>query len=116
MIIEQNVIEKTIVPNKLICNSILYNITILNSNYIINEFTIYTNEMKKIEKIIINKGNHPNCDPKTKEFCFPDFIKDNVVNDETIQIIENMFKIFNFDSAFYQPWQDFKIVEDRKNE
>jgi hypothetical protein len=108
-------IRKRIIPDKLICNSIFYLISLTNFSYIINEFIIYTDENKRIEKIIITKGNHPNCDPENKEFCIPDFIKKiDKINNETLQIIENMFKIFNFDSAFYQPWEDFTMKREEK--
>ena len=104
------IIKKRIIPDRLICNSTLYSIKLNNPTYIIDEYTIFLDKNKNIEKIKLLKGMHPNCNPKNNEFCIPDFIKKiNKIDDETLKIIENMFKTFNFDSAFYQPWNDFEM-------
>lgn len=106
-----NIIEKRIVPNKLICNNSLYDISLNSDKYIIEKIVIFTNKSNKIEKVFIMDGIHPNCDPKSRELCIPDSIKEMKFNENTIEIIENTIKIFNFDSAFFQPWNDFNIKE-----
>ena len=103
------IIKKRIVPDKLMSCSTLYYITITNPKFIINEYEICVGNNKKIEKIKLLEGKHPNCDPQTNEFCIPDFIKKLEIDDKVLEIIENMFKIFNFESSFYQPWADFEI-------
>lgn len=100
--------KETISPDKLIYDSNFYNIEITDFNYIINGFHIYTKK-NKIQNIKLN-CSHPNCNPKTKEFCIPDFIKDLEVTKESIQIIINMLKLFNFDNSYYQPWIAFKYI------
>lgn len=106
------IINKKIVPCKLICNKKFYKIDVTNSIYNIEEFIINVNEDDKIENIIITKGKHPNCDSVSKEFCIPEYLKDFKLNTEVLKIIENMIKVFNFDSAYYQPWNDFVIKEE----
>jgi hypothetical protein len=107
-------IQKLIIPDKLICNSNFYKITITDSNYIIKGFEVYT-KSNKIEKIKLNE-KHPNCNPDTKEFCIPSFVKGMNFNDDSIQIITNMLKIFNFQSSYYNPWCVFELINDYKGE
>jgi hypothetical protein len=111
--VKAKAIDVNIVPNKLICNNSLYNISLNSDKYFIKRVIILINENNIISKIMILDGDgiHPNCDPETKEFCLPDSIKCMELNDNTLEIIENTIKIFNFDSAFFQPWNDFNIKE-----
>lgn len=104
----KKIFKQTIIPNKLICNSNLYNIKITDSKYIIEEFCVFTNENKKIEDIGIIKGLHPNCDLQTNLFCIPKYLKNYELNEKSIKIIFNILEIFNFDSAFFQPWNGFE--------
>jgi hypothetical protein len=101
-------IHRTISPNKLITSSKCKNIKVTNNKYIIEEFEIYSNDVtNQIEKIIITKGEHPNCDPTTKIFCIPTCLKGDVLEDSTIEKIVNMIKIFNFESSYERPWYVF---------
>ena len=101
--------KKEIIPEKLILGDKLYKIKIVSKDYIIEDFDIYTND-NKIKKIKINKGKHPNCDPDTKIFCFPDEMTELVVTDELVAIVLNMFKVFNFNSCYYSPWDSFEYL------
>jgi len=96
-----------IIPDKLICNSTLRKIRIIDPEFYIKNFIVYTKN-NKIDKIIISKGKHPNCDPKTKIFCIPLFLNTLELDNSSLDIIINMFKIFNFDSAFFQSWESFE--------
>lgn len=103
---------KTIIPNKVINYDECKIITRVHSDYIIKEFEVYTNnETKKIEKIIITKGNHPNCDPKTKIHCIPELLKTLELNKFSLNLIIKMFKVFDFNSAYYKPWDLFECKE-----
>jgi len=104
-------IKDEIIPSILKRGSSYYKIKIVDPDYIINEFKIHTNENKKIEKIIITKGKHPNCDPNNKIFCIPDFLKNQEIDDKTIIDITNMFLIWNFDNAYIKPWTCFKYLD-----
>ena len=106
-----NIIEKRIIPNKLICNKSLYEITLNSDKYVIKKIVVFINRDNKIEKLFILDGIHPNCNPKTKEFCIPNSIKQIQFDKNSLEIIENTIKIFNFDSAFFQPWNDFNIKQ-----
>lgn len=110
MISDIIVVNTEIIPNKLICNGSLYNIILNNQLYTIRKYAIFKNEFGYIDKILILNSKHPNLDPVTQEFCIPNTIKQiNVINDETLNIIENMFRIFNFESAYFLPWEDFEM-------
>jgi len=100
--------KETILPDKLIYDSNLYKIEITDPDYIINGFQVYT-EKNKIQKIKLN-CYHPNCNPKSKEFCIPDCVKNLELNKESIHLITNMLKLFNFDSSYYQPWISFNYI------
>jgi len=105
-------IKDGIIPSILKRNSSYYRIEITDPEYIITEFEIHTNKNKKIEKLIITKGNHPNCDPKTKIFCIPDFLKNQELDDRiTLSVIKDLFLIWNFDSAYSQPWTSFEYLD-----
>lgn len=96
-----------IYPDKLICDSKMYDILVTDDNYIIQDFDIYT-EKNVIKKIVITKGKHPNCSLKDGVFCIPDYLTSLELNQETIEIIKEMFKIYNFESAHYLPWDAFE--------
>ena len=102
---------KNIFPDKLICDLILYEITIIDNRFIIRDYDIYTTKDNKIEKIVITKGLHPNCSKKSGSFCIPDFLKTFELNKDTIKIINEMFKIYNFESAYYLPWEAFEYIK-----
>jgi len=102
---------KEVIPNKLICKNNLYNIKLTNPEFIIKKFCVFLNdETEKIEDVGIIEGKHPNCDLKTKLFCIPEYLKNYKLDDNSFKIIINILEIFNFDSAFYQPWDSFEYV------
>lgn len=101
-------IQTLIYPERLICNKKSYDIQINNNKFIIKEYEIITNNEGTIKDIRILDGLHPNCNPSNNYFCLPSFIKKLKVTEETIFIIENMFKVFNFNSAFYLPWESIE--------
>lgn len=113
MIMIKRCYRTRLIPNKLICNQDFYTISLVDEEYIIDEFVIYVRN-EKIERIVILKGKHPNCNPVNKEFCIPDEIKNMKFNKEALRLIENMFLTFNFNSAYFQPWAVFKIEKENE--
>lgn len=104
-------INKIISPDILIVNSKSRKIKIINKSYIIEQFEIHLNQKdNRIKKIYITKGEHPNCDPLTNEFCMPEYFKYLELNDNVLDKIINMLKIFNFESAYTRPWDSFNII------
>jgi hypothetical protein len=98
-------------PKKIICNQRCYNIEILNKKYIIKALNIYTDKNNFISKIEIIDGEHPNCDPETKEFCIPENLKERKFDSIDFSLIEKMIGVFDFNSSFYMPWADFNIID-----
>jgi hypothetical protein len=96
--------QKKIYPNKLICNETMYDVYVVDKRYIISEFDVILDKDKKIDKVIITKGKHPNCDPQTGEFCIPEYLRELQFTQKSFTMIKEMFKIFNFESAYYLPW------------
>jgi hypothetical protein len=105
------IIKKKIIPEKLISNDKFFRIKLIDNKYITREFEIHlNNKTKKIEKLRITKGRHPNCDPKTKDFCMPEFLKEQQFNSESMDLIINMIKLFNFKSSYETPWNSFELI------
>lgn len=102
-------VKKKIIATKLIVDSNFHKIKIKNPELVINSFDVYTDKNNKIEKIIITDGNHPNCNPKDRSFCIPDMLTHLEFNDETINLIESMLALFNFNSAYYLPWNGLEF-------
>lgn len=104
--------KERIIPNKLILDSKFRKIKITNSEYYIDKFTVYLNENNHIEKLIIDTGKHPNCNPKNKEFCLPDLVKNiNFIeynNFKPMDLIISMLELYNFNSSYFQPWNEFE--------
>ena len=108
-------IKKKIVPKKLIVDSNFHKIKVTNPELLIRSFDIYTDDKNLIQKIIITKGKHPNCNLKDGVFCIPNYFTSLELNQETIEIIKEMFKIYNFESAHYLPWDAFEYeIPDNK--
>lgn len=103
--------KRTVIPTKLIHNSTLRKIEVTNSKFIIEKFEIFTKD-KKIDTIVITEGKHPNCNPEDGVFCIPDYLKRLTLNHETLKIIIEMFKIFNFESAYYLPWGSIEYAKE----
>jgi len=104
--------RRKIIPDKLICISNFYKIILIDSEYIINKFEVYVDETRRVKKILIVNGKHPNCDPETNIFCLPDSIKDRIINVDLINIIVETLKIFNYNSSYYQDWGAFKCIKE----
>jgi len=101
--------NEIIFPDKLLYELKMFNIKIIDQKYIIKSFEIHTVN-NKVDKLIITNGKHPNCNPETFEFCIPHFFKTLDLNSDTIQLIKNMLKIFNFQNCYFQPWLAFEYL------
>ena len=95
--------KKEIIPQTWIINSKVYKLTRVNPKYIINKFSIITNDDEKIENIFIESGIHPNCCPEDGNFCIPDFLRNLEINDQTMNLIINMLMRWDDDSSYFWP-------------
>ncbi len=100
-------VKTTIVPSRLIYQGQTKRIRRVNRNFVINSYEIYL-AGRIILKVKID-ASHPNCDPDTNEFCISDNLKHKVIDQKILPTLENMFKTFNLDNCYYQPWEDFTI-------
>jgi hypothetical protein len=107
MALEESIakVETIIIPNRLIYKGEIRKIRSVDKKYIINSYEVYMGG-EIILKVKIN-ALHPNCDPDTNEFCISDSLRFKVIDQKVLPTLENMFRTFNFDNCYYQPWGDF---------
>jgi len=101
------IVDKRIVPTKVIDNRRIKNIKSLTEDFVINSYTIILSDDLKIKNVFLD-CRHPNANPETNEFCFPDNIYEEVVEvenlDEICNKIEYFLRIFNYDDCYFRPW------------
>jgi len=96
-------------PNKLIFKNEIYKILDLDKKFVIREYVIKTVD-GKID--MVNIGNpHPNCNPKTGEFCIPHSLRKHEINEKTKILIEIMLCCFNLDDCYFTPWNEIKYTK-----
>ena len=107
--------RKEIIPNRVIFGNELNEIVELDNKYKITEYYITVTEVNngyQITKVQIDTI-HPNSNPDTSEFCIPKGIKYD--NERTPKELERMFKTFNLNDCYFQPWEDFKFKKGFSN-
>ena len=119
-----------IIPERLILQNSLWKIFTIKEKYIIKEYRIILDNKNKLDKVFLINSKHPNCNPRTNEFCIPNGIKNNPIHfkeicsnlitneirnfdcnyikkgepiqfEELCNILEKMFKTFNLDSCYF---------------
>lgn len=104
-------ITTNIVPNKVYYlkhnSPISSNITSVDEEFIIKQ---YKAEMVrgKIKKILILDGNHPNVNPKTRQYCLPSVLKGIEYSQESLKKIEKSLKVFNLLNCYMVPYGYFQ--------
>jgi len=88
-------------------------ITWVHEKYVSTRLKIHcfeSNGIVKLNKVELN-SRHPNADPRTKELCLPDELKDLKHFDinTMLPFIENMIIVFNLDSSYYNPIGDYRF-------
>lgn len=107
--------KSNIIPKIYMYNRDSYEITKIKDDYIIKEFKIYTDKNKNIKKVVITNGKHINCNPLNGEFCIPDYIKNIKLNKKNLSLLEMIFSVFNHNSSYYIPWNDFEYDISKNN-
>ena len=102
--IKKREILEFIVPRKLIFQNKMFEILKINSDYHIRGYTIKTCD-DFIEEVIIS-GKHPNANPRTDEFCIPNFLRKYKITEESLKMINNILYCFNLDDCYFTPWND----------
>lgn len=80
----------------------------IDEEFIIDEFVINLTKENKINEIIITKGNHPNCDQKTRKFNLPKNIKNKRFDENLLRYIINYMKtirvhiVYNISSGIFE--------------
>lgn len=73
----------------------------LPDEYIIQKYIIITHD-GCIDKVLFD-AKHPNCDPKTKEFCMPTYLRGVPVNYNSVALLEDSMKYYQFPLCYFQP-------------
>jgi hypothetical protein len=102
-------VETVILPNRAFYKKRSHEIVSLSSRCVIRQYKVVV-EDKKIKKVLLTT-KHPNCHPKTKEFCLPKSIIGKEYNKDTRKNIEVILKQYNLDDCYYKNWADFKLKE-----
>jgi hypothetical protein len=102
-------VETSILPNKAFYQKRSREIVGLNSKCVIRKYKVVVDD-NKIQKVLLNT-KHPNCHPKTKEFCLPKSIIGKEFNRGNRKIIETILRQYNLDDCYYKNWADFKLKE-----
>lgn len=106
MKIENHVIRNFHAPNKIIYRGKIHQLTNLDKKFLIKGYTIKTVD-KKIDSIILNNP-HPNANPRTGEFCIPNNLRNNFIDDSTLNMIGCMLCCFNLDDCYFTPWDEIE--------
>jgi len=111
---EKITIKKEIKPYVFILNSKVYNITRINPEYLISEYTIFLNDNKTVEKVVLKDGEkHPNCNPRNNELCISDEFKHRLFDKSITQFeIESMLLIWNNDNRYFMDWNSFDYSDE----
>jgi len=104
-------VKTKLIPNRLIFKKGVKTITDVHPKFIVNEYIIEYGEGNLLSRVLLVDAHHPNCNPKTKEFCLPDNLKCKESDPSLIPIIESLIRTFNFESSYYQPWNEFEYEE-----
>lgn len=99
------VISTTLIPSRLIYRKEIYSITHIKNEYIIKTYKVFEVD-GKVNRIYL-ESKHPNCDPKTNEFCLPEELKNQKLK-KVKKSIEYFLTTFNLDDCYFVPWEDFK--------
>lgn len=102
MKVEEKEIQTFLAPQKIIYKNCLYKITQLNPKYFIRGYKVLlVND--KIEGVTIDSP-HPNADPTNGDFCMPETLIGEELNQMSINSINSMLCCFNIDDCYFTPW------------
>ena len=99
-------IQKKITPNRIIFKGEKKNIVKLNRKFIINGYKLHFTDSEKLKKVVLSSP-HPNCNPRTGEFCLSFNLQGRKIDHHILPTLEVLLKTFNLDDCYFQPWQDF---------
>lgn len=104
---KDNIIKENIKPNRIKFKNEYYRIEEIPQKYIIREYIIKTIN-NKLDMIIL-KTPHPNCNPRTNEFCIPCLYRNMEYNQLTKGFINILLSCYNFDNCYFTIWNELKI-------
>ena len=95
------ILNKKIIPRTMIYNQEIYDIVYVDPKMIINNYEIILDDFKLVGLKLFNP--HPNCNPKTNEFCLGSNIIGQKI-EKIKSIFDYMLSVYNIDSCYFSPW------------
>ena len=96
-----HIYEGYITPNRMIENKNVYDIEYIDPLFIINGFTVITEN--DLVKNIILIGHHPNRDPDTYLYCLPDLKKDIPFDEYYYSMLLVNIRTYYLDQCYFKP-------------
>lgn len=104
-------IDIKIVPSKIIFRRSVIRIRrILNPCFVIRGYNILC-DGRNLYRVYL-QGDHPNQDPKSKEFCIPNMLKKKEISKDLILHLERSIRTYNLDDCYFSPWQAIETEEE----
>ena len=94
---------KPIVPDKMFFDNKKFVLTKVDPEFVIKIYDIFLDRNNCVRKLSL-LSKHPNCDPKTKLFCLPNFVKENEFNEAVKCMIYYCLSTFNLENCYFMPW------------
>ena len=89
-------------PAHMFKNNELFKIKDFDVRYIINGLTFITKD-NKVQSIKIMNGYHPNMDPKTREYCIEEQLKNKEFDISYLFMIISLVETWNLNNCFRKP-------------
>lgn len=100
-----------IYPTHIFKENKLFKIKDCNNNFKINGLTFITKD-NKVQSIKIMNGSHPNMDPKTREYCIDEKLKNKEFDMSYLFMIISMVETWHLNNCFRKPDpKHYKIKE-----
>jgi hypothetical protein len=97
-----NVVRKevNIYPSKVRIYGKLYSVEPRSEEVKIKKITLYLDRANRLTKVVVDTKVHPNCDPRTKEFCLPEEVKKLEYNETLVKLVGSLLSVWNLDNCF----------------
>jgi hypothetical protein len=98
-------------PTHMFKENKLFKIEDCNSNFKINGLTFITKD-NKVQSIKIMNGFHPNMDPKTREYCIDEELKNKEFDISYLFMIISLIETWHINNCFRKPNpKHYKIIK-----
>ena len=97
-------VKTKLIPDIFIHNNTISKITKIDPKFIVKEFDIILHDDLRVNKVILKNGNHPHCNPRTKEYCIPEKLIGKKFNKLIYSFLISSFSIIDAGNCYEIPW------------